>query len=372
MRRRPRPLSVLVVRVLALVVPLAGLATCNVFTSLQRCDDDGDCGEGARCDVRGRYCVRPEPDAGDGLDAGPDVGADAQDGAVDGAADAPCDLRAPFEDITLVPGLGSDQIFSARFTPDENVALIATGTASNTDLYLATKDGGGYEITRAIASLNTSFNEYWPTMSADGKVLFFESNRSLEKVGGVHLREHARIWTSTRVNLISEFEEPRIQSIFAGGPDTQEEASPYLHPHGHALYFVSFERPGKGSGDIFVAELDPENGLATAVKNVEGINTPLEELAPVVSFDDRMLFFGRQMKTASTERSILLATRATPTEAFEAAEVVAELETEYDEFPSWVSADACRLYFFSNRPAPADAGPAAQYRLWSARRPAVR
>ena len=52
---------------------------------------------------------------------------------------------------------------------------------------------------------------------------------------------------------------------------------------------------------------------------------------------------------------------------FGAPTKVGELDSAYDEFPSWISDDACRIYFISNRPSPEwrDAAPTI-YRAWVA------
>jgi len=363
---------------IASALAAAGPITCNVFASIERCESDSDCPALSRCDLQGRYCVAP-PDADTSPEtAPPDAQSDA-DAGVDAAP--PCDRSLPFADLALVEGLGDRSVYSARFLPNESLVLLAIGdVGGETDLSFATRDGGGgpFGPSTPIAGVNApATSEYWPTMSADGKLLFFESNRSLQKVDGGYVREHARIWTATRVNLVSEFEEPRIQSIFAFGPGSQEEASPYLHPSGRALYFSSFQRPGKGSGDIFVADLDPENGLAASVTNIAAVNTDLEEIAPVVSLDDTTLYFARQ-DAVTLIRDVFVSTRAGTGAPFGAPLPVTELNTPYEEFPSWISEDRCRLYFFSDRPAPgagldagadADAAPEpSRFRLWVASR----
>src|SRR5262249_21485240 len=76
------------------------------------------------------------------------------------------------------------------------------------------------------------------------------------------------------------------------------------------------------------------------------VNTPLSsERAPVVSHDDRTLYF-----TRATASLILVATRATTADLFsEVRNLNLDLPGSYDEFPVWLSANGCDLYYRKGR-----------------------
>jgi hypothetical protein len=74
-----------------------------------------------------------------------------------------------------------------------------------------------------------------PTVSADGKLIFFESSRSrLRNDAGKYEALGPHIWSSTRVNVAADFETPRLQALF---DVTGLEAAPYLHQSGPLLRF---------------------------------------------------------------------------------------------------------------------------------------
>jgi hypothetical protein len=214
-------------------------------------------------------------------------------------------------------------------------------------------------------------SEYWPSLTSDGLLLFFESSRSITKEGadGGYVADRSRIWTSTRPNLLAEFSEPRIQTIFQVEPGAgyAGEGSPYLHPNGKTLYFMSDVRGGHGALDIFVASLE-EFGAASSITNIDAVNTDGREQMPVITIDEKTLYFAHEDKI-TTLRVIWKSTRASPTGTFGAPEPVNELNTVYDQFPDWISDDECRMYFSSNRPSPADDGGAPTFHLWVAERP---
>lgn len=344
-------------------------AACNVFVTVERCDSDDECPTGFTCESAGRFCVGP--DAGV-VDAGGDSTADVVVDATPDTTSPPCDTSAPFGALAVVAGLESLGLRSARFTPDEKTVILSAlapgcEQESCADLIVATRPSldAPFVVSGPLAGVNTPVSaEYWPTLSADGLLLFFESTRSLTKVDGGYVDDRSRIWSTTRVNTTAEFGEPRVQALF---DVVGLEGSPYLHPLGRSLYFMSLARPGKGNLDLFVAKLDPL-GLASSIENVSAVNTARAELAPVVSLDEKHLYFAREDEV-TTLRDVLRASRADVDAAFGEASIVSELSTADDEFPTFVSSDECRIYFVSDRPSPgSDAGRGA-YRLWSAARP---
>lgn len=66
---------------------------------------------------------------------------------------------------------------------------------------------------------------------------------------------------------------------------------------------------------------------------------------------------------------IWTASRSSPSAAFGLASIIPALQTRYEELPSYVSDDHCRLYFVSSRPL-VDGGPTGldTFRLYVATR----
>ncbi len=216
---------------------------------------------------------------------------------------------------------------------------------------------------RTLPGVNCSTcAEYWPTLSSDGKLIFFESARAIEPERGACGNDRSRIWSASRVNTSTDFGSLRIDSIFAVDAGSVE-SSPYLHPGGRSLYFVSLGRPGAGGQDIYVATLDAF-GLISDVSAVSAVNTPAQENFPVISLDEKSLFFAHE---DSAGRDIWVSRRQTSTGSFGPPQKVTEASSRYDDIPAWLSDDQCRLYFTSNR-SQTDSGAVVDYRLWVAER----
>ena len=80
---------------------------------------------------------------------------------------------------------------------------------------------------------------------------------------------------------------------------------------------------------------------------------------PVVSKDDRVLFFARELPNVGW--TIFSSRRASPDTEFGPPSRVTELDTSYTQFPSWISDDQCRFYIISTAPVlggPPGSGPA--------------
>jgi OmpA-OmpF porin, OOP family len=119
------------------------------------------------------------------------------------------------------------------------------GMNGNCDLFESRKTGDNWSIPKNLgAAINSPAWESQPTLSADGRTLYFVSDRR----GGMGKRDiytsfqHSRgIWTKAR-NV-----GPLINTQY-------DELSPFIHANASTLFFASDGRPGFGGLDIFWSE----------------------------------------------------------------------------------------------------------------------
>ena len=113
------------------------------------------------------------------------------------------------------------------------------------DIYIAQKKGDDWGKPFDLsAPVNTSGWESQPSISADGRTLYFVSNRA----GGYGGYD---IWKSTLTD--KGWGQPENL-----GPDintSYNEQSPFIHPDDSTLYFSSNGWPGLGNKDLFVSRL---------------------------------------------------------------------------------------------------------------------
>jgi len=129
--------------------------------------------------------------------------------------------------------------------------------------------------------INTQYWESQPSISPDGRVLFFVSNRP----GGLGGRD---IWYSIKQGD-GTWSEPK--NIGPPINTTEDDFSPFIHTDGRTLYFASEGHPGMGKADIFVSRLQ-EDGKWSTPKNLGyPINTQNEESSLIVSASGRWAYF---------------------------------------------------------------------------------
>jgi outer membrane protein OmpA-like peptidoglycan-associated protein/tetratricopeptide (TPR) repeat protein len=110
------------------------------------------------------------------------------------------------------------------------------------DLYFSTrKDGKWSTPVNAGPNINSRYSEKHPAISADGRMLYFTSNRP----GG---KGSYDIWVCERRG--DGWSQPQNLGDSVNTPGLEQ--SPFIHPDQQTLYFSSTGWPGMGQGDLFV------------------------------------------------------------------------------------------------------------------------
>ena len=142
------------------------------------------------------------------------------------------------------------------------------------DLYWSKRIGESWTKPRNFGSpVNTRFWESQPTFAADGKTIFFVSNRP----GGVGGKD---IWKTTMIEE-GVFSEP----VNLGKPinTPADEITPFFHPNGTTLYFASTGHRGMGGEDLFYSTLNPDDSWSEPVNLGYPINTIDNEMGLIVN-----------------------------------------------------------------------------------------
>ncbi|MFT4534365.1 MAG: outer membrane protein OmpA-like peptidoglycan-associated protein [Saprospiraceae bacterium] len=155
------------------------------------------------------------------------------------------------------------------------------------DLYYARLDSDYWTIPSNMGKVVNSISwDSQPSLSADGKTLFFSSGRQ-DGYGGND------IWVTTKTDT-SGWAFPTLmpKEINTSG----NEESPFIHPDGHTLYFRSDKHIGMGGYDIFYSRFVDSTQSWTPAKNIGyPINTEGSEGALSVSLDGKTAFFASDM-----------------------------------------------------------------------------
>ena len=160
---------------------------------------------------------------------------------------------------------------------------LGAGNEDDEDLVFARKDvQGNWQKPESISSnINSEFNEGTCSISADGRQLIFTSCLGRKGFGNCDLFQSLKvgnIW-SQPLNM-----GPQINSA-------AWESQPSLSADGRVLYFLSDRKGGLGNRDIYVSYQIESNKWTKAENLGPKINTPYDEISPFIHVNGRTLFF---------------------------------------------------------------------------------
>jgi outer membrane protein OmpA-like peptidoglycan-associated protein len=157
------------------------------------------------------------------------------------------------------------------------------------DLFITKRLGQQWSNPANLAGkINTGSWESQPSLSADGKSLYFI--RRVSKQGG---EPDADIFVSTIMEDGSWGVPVRLPNTVNSG---MMEESVLIHPDGKTLYFASRGRGGFGGLDLFVSRMDANGNWGEAENLGYPINTQYDENSLMVSADGEIAFFASDRK----------------------------------------------------------------------------
>lgn len=154
----------------------------------------------------------------------------------------------------------------------------------NYDLYYSQFDGTSWSEPQSLGEkINRPDSwESQPSLSSDGKVLFFASDRTAGSYGGTD------IWMSER-DANGEWQTPVNLGPIIN--TKANERSPFLHTDSKTLYFSSAGHDGMGQLDIFYSKLTEKGSWSKPVNIGYPINSENDEVDFFVSLDGKTAYF---------------------------------------------------------------------------------
>ncbi|MEP6734812.1 MAG: OmpA family protein [Chryseolinea sp.] len=179
--------------------------------------------------------------------------------------------------LQYFPVLTADQkqlIFTRRLSNDAN---------DDENLVISTKnDKGRWMKPQPISSnINTRLNEGTCSISADGRKLILTSCTGRDGIGSCDLYQSRKVGNDWSVP----------ENLGRNVNSAAWESQPSLSADGRTLYFVSDRRAGLGLRDIWISTLDKEGQWTKAVNAGTGINSAYDEISPFIHVNNKTLFF---------------------------------------------------------------------------------
>lgn len=181
------------------------------------------------------------------------------------------------------PSLSADEsiMVFTRLIPKGEVNLSFWGNWQE-DIYVCEKRGGSWSRARGISPyINTPQNEGSESITADGLKMYYTACNREDGKGkcDIYVSDRTPEGWGPGVNL--------------GAPINTgySEKQPSLSADGRTLYFVSNRPGGKGKYDIWISHLQDNGQWSEPINAGDSINTPDDEQSPFIHPDNRTLYF---------------------------------------------------------------------------------
>lgn len=169
-------------------------------------------------------------------------------------------------------------------------------TMGNCDLYISYKEGNTWSVPVNMGEpINSSSWDSQPSLSADGRTLFFVSNRS----GGYGKID---IWFS-KLGLDQKWSKPENAGNTINTP--ADEVSPFIHANHRTLFFSSDGHEGFGGFDVFKTEWSGGKDFSAPENIGAPINTSADQISVFITADGEDGYYSYETFEADQRRSII-------------------------------------------------------------------
>lgn len=241
--------------------------------------------------------------------------------------------------LQYFPVLTADQqelIFTRRLGPGGN---------DDEDLVVSRRTpNGGWSVPTSISNnINSELNEGTCAVSADGRKLIFTSCVGREGFGSCDLFESIKVG--------DQWSQPKNLGINVNSAEW--ESQPSLSADGRTLYFVSDRRGGLGRRDIWISTLNDKGQWTKARNAGKPINTLYDEISPFIHVNNRTLYFASNGLTGFGGYDIFFTERDTSANWSLPVNMGSPINTHEDQFSLFITADGKKGYYSHEEPRPA-------------------
>lgn len=229
----------------------------------------------------------------------------------------------------------------------DNKTLIITrmlGSSNNLqrrqeDFFISKSEGGEWKrAENAGAPLNTPGNEGAQSISANGKLMVYTVCNRKGVIGRCDL--YYSVYKKDKWTFPANLEAP-VNTVY-------KETQPSLSADGNSLYFASDRPGGKGGLDIWVSHRSQGGKWSNPVNLGDTINTAGDEMAPFIHHDGQTLYYASDTKLGLGGYDIFIARLDTLGEWSIAENLGYPINTHRDEFGLVVTSKGDYAYYASD------------------------
>ncbi len=211
-----------------------------------------------------------------------------------------------------------------------------SGRSNDENIYVSEYKVGKWQPAKEISSnINSPLNEGTASISGDGKTLVFTACNRRNSVGGCDLyitQQNGNDWDA-----------PKNMGILVNSHGW--ESGPSLSADGRTLYFSSRRENGFGKADIWITSLDDKDKWTIPVNAGPSINTKEEDVTPFIHANGRDLFFASTGHVGMGGYDLYRSVKNTEGIFEEAKNLGYPINTQENEGALFVTSDYSKAYF---------------------------
>ena len=249
-------------------------------------------------------------------------------------------IKIPYEPKNLGAGINTiNQEYLPTVTADDST-IIFTRRSNQEDFYISTKNfENNWNKAFGLSNIiNTTGNEGAQCVSPDGQYLYFAGcgrEDGLGKCDIYYSKLEGNSWSKPQ-NIGTPINSPYWES------------QPSLSADGKSLYFVSDRKGGYGSYDIYLSRNLGNGKWSNPVNLGPNINTSGSELSPFIHADNQTLYFSSDGWPGFGQNDIFFSKKTKTGFIDKPKNIGFPINTSQEESGLVISTDGKKAYFASN------------------------
>lgn len=219
----------------------------------------------------------------------------------------------------------------AWLSPDELTMYFSSdrkGGLGGFDVWVAHRElrEAAFATVMLVDGANDAADQRFPALTADGLTLYTGDQAGT-----------GDIYVATRDDAAAAFGASELMAV-VNAPEL--DGQPWVSAGGETMYFNSARA---GTQDIYRTTRMPDGsyGMPEEVGELSG---PSADLSPVLSSDGLTVLLQSDRPGGVGSYDVWIASRSTTDDGFGTPENLAEVNSELNEAPTWISEDQCRLF----------------------------
>ncbi len=247
----------------------------------------------------------------------------------------------PFNPLNMGSAINTaDDEYFPSVTADGATMIFTRRSSRGENFYTSIKKGGKWTQAKYLSdTINTDFNEGAQCISQDGKYLFFTGCNRPDGLGRCDIyiaNKEGKRWSDPfNIGMPVNTE--------------AWESQPSLSANGRTLYFSSNRSGGMGGYDIWKSDLLDNGSWAVPVNLGPSINTPYDEQAPFIHPDDQTLYFSSNGWPGLGKKDLFISRADSLGQWSQPTNLGYPINTFHEENGLIVSRDGKTAYFSADR-----------------------